>query len=125
LYFSTANNISTISNLYLHFKRYYEDIKNILPPQVENPEIAFFEYINQNGIIPRQYRFNFTIKRYNSKYDISLVNTTSQDRKMEKRIVGFLYQLFPLVIKRKIKGLLLISTQVLNYVSYLDQKNEN
>ena len=71
LYFATPDTISDICGLYFVFEHYYKDINAILPAGVGVPEISFFEYIYSKGIIPRKYRYHFSIKRKDDKNDLT------------------------------------------------------
>ena len=72
-FFAQTDTINALVNLEKEFKRYYEDINIILPPQIENPEIAFFEFLHESGVLPRQYQFYYSIKRQNEINDIEFL----------------------------------------------------
>ncbi|GAB4392080.1 MAG: hypothetical protein Tsb005_04580 [Gammaproteobacteria bacterium] len=94
-YFSTAEVISQITQLYTEFDRYYKAINMIFPAGVENPETAFFEYIYQHNIIPRQYISYFALKRHNKKDDIKLLPPKTAN----KNKIAFLFKIKKFIFK--------------------------
>jgi hypothetical protein len=64
--------MTTITGCYEQFDRYFKDFPKTFPEGVENPESAIVEYMLENGVVPRQQRFYYAIKRKNDSDDIVL-----------------------------------------------------
>ena len=100
-YFSTPDVITQITQSYEKFYFYYKKINQILPKQMDVPEVAFFEAIHQKGILTRQYMNDFVIKRYNDKDDAKPKITISENNKLytkvnfKKVIFNFILNYFP------------------------------
>lgn len=85
-FFSTPHIISKITRLFEEFDFYFKEINSILPPQMDSPETAFFEYIHQKGIITRLYINYFALKRNDDKNDIKLLPPQKiNDEKLAKK----------------------------------------
>jgi hypothetical protein len=63
LYFSTPEKMNIVANAYNHFDKFFNKIQSIYLEPVGAPEVAFHEYMVQQGIIPRPYFFRMTIER--------------------------------------------------------------
>ncbi len=105
-YVATPAVISKIASIFQEFDYFYKKITSTFPPQVENPELAFFEAIMQKGIIPRQYINYFAIKRAAIKDDIKLLPPGElapelhmyAETAWSKRLLGVFVQYAPAVM---------------------------
>lgn|GEM_PF-3884671 len=107
--------ITTITNCYKHFDRFFKEFPKTFPPEVENPESAIMEYMLENAVVPRQYRFYYAIKRKNDGDDIVLPPPETRQRDLPQT-----YRLSP---KQKAKNAVKLAVRFL--IKYTPQAIQN
>ena len=70
-FFGKPHIIDKFTRIEPSFDRYYKDYAKTFPEGIDNPELALFQFLAENSVIPRQYQFYYTLKRTNAKNDIA------------------------------------------------------
>lgn len=84
-YLARPATMDRIAASFEKFDYYYGDIRRSFPPGVDCPEISFIESLSRSGVQPREYRFDFMLKRGNPKFDFRLEPFPSWDPATKSR----------------------------------------
>lgn len=102
-YFSTPATVTDITNCYLSFDRFFKDYASVLPRGSGRPEYALHEYMIEQSISPKQYRFYFAIKRNNDRDDIKILPPMELSSKgvisVRKHVVGATKRFLELLVR--------------------------
>ncbi len=73
LYFAKPEVVDMITRAYLDFERFFRQGGALWPEGLLHPEEVFFERIRQKGIVPKCYRFYYSIRRTDPSQDVGLL----------------------------------------------------
>jgi len=119
-YFGKPEVVSDATRLYLFFDYYFKNNIVKLSRGGRIPEIAFFEHLNSKGILPRQYKFSFSIRRNDLKKKVELLPGRDNHYKAKKLIVWFVDN-SPRCIMRLVKKILNVLVKISAYIAKIEK----